>query len=39
MREGDWSRAADEMEDSEWADQVPNRAQRLTDRMRAVGDK
>ena len=39
MGEGDWDRAADEMADSAWAGQVPNRAQRLIDRMRAVGDK
>lgn len=32
----DWNRAADEMVDSRWYNQVPNRAQRLVDRMRAL---
>lgn len=32
----DWNRAADEMVDSRWYQQVTNRAQRLVDRMRAV---
>lgn len=31
----DWERAADEMKDSRWYDQVTNRASRLVDRMRA----
>ena len=30
----DWERAADEMVDSRWHDQVPNRAKRLVNRMR-----
>lgn len=30
----DWDRAADEMVDSRWHDQVPNRAKRLVKRMR-----
>jgi lysozyme len=30
----DWERAADEMVDSRWHDQVPNRAKRLVKRMR-----
>ena len=30
----DWNRAADEMVDSRWHDQVPNRAKRLVGRMR-----
>lgn len=34
--EGDWSRAADEMMDSRWYNQVPNRAERLVERMRNV---
>ena len=34
----DWSRAADEMVDSRWHDQVPNRAKRLVKRMRALSD-
>lgn len=33
----DWNKAADEMVDSRWYQQVTNRAQRLVDRMRAVG--
>ena len=32
----DWQKAADEMKDSKWFEQVPNRAQRLIDRMRNV---
>jgi len=32
----DWQRAADEMVDSRWYDQVTNRADRLVQRMRAV---
>lgn len=32
----DWSRAADEMVDSRWYNQVTNRAERLAERMRAV---
>ena len=32
----DWSVAADEMVDSRWYTQVPNRARRLVDRMRQV---
>ena len=34
----DWNRAADEMIDSAWYRQVPNRAKRLVDRMRAIGE-
>ena len=34
----DWNRAADEMVDSRWHDQVPNRAKRLVKRMRALND-
>ena len=34
----DWSRAADEMVDSRWYDQVTNRAKRLVARMRAIED-
>jgi lysozyme len=33
-----WSVAADEMVDSRWYTQVPNRAKRLVDRMRQVGN-
>jgi len=32
----DWNKAADEMVDSVWYTQVPNRAERLVQRMRAV---
>ena len=32
----DWDKAADEMVDSRWYNQVTNRAQRLVDRMRQV---
>tara|TARA_B100001996_G_C18614421_1_gene575106 strand:- start:817 stop:1260 length:444 start_codon:yes stop_codon:yes gene_type:complete len=32
----DWNRAADEMVDSAWYRQVPNRAERLVERMRAI---
>ncbi len=34
----DWNRAAEEMVDSRWHDQVPNRAKRLVKRMRALSD-
>ena len=34
----DWQRAADEMVDSRWHDQVPNRAKRLVKRMRDLSD-
>ena len=34
----DWQQAADEMVDSKWYTQVPNRARRLVDRMRALAD-
>tara|TARA_R110000803_G_scaffold54497_3_gene111212 strand:- start:81 stop:524 length:444 start_codon:yes stop_codon:yes gene_type:complete len=41
MRSGvdarDWERAADEMVDSRWYNQVPNRAERLVTRMRNIG--
>ena len=32
----DWNKAADEMVDSAWYRQVPNRAGRLVERMRAL---
>ena len=35
----DWNQAADEMVDSRWYRQVTNRANRLVERMRAVGSK
>ena len=35
----DWNRAADEMVDSRWYDQVTNRAKRLVARMRALQDQ
>jgi lysozyme len=34
----DWNRAADEMVDSKWFDQVPNRAKRLVKRIRDLAD-
>jgi lysozyme len=34
----DWNRAADEMVDSRWYDQVTNRAKRLVKRMRALAE-
>jgi len=33
-----WNSAADEMVDSRWYTQVPNRARRLVARMRALAD-
>lgn len=35
----DWNRAADEMVDSRWYDQVTNRAKRLVARMRSLADQ
>ena len=32
----DWNKAADEMVDSRWFEQVPNRAKRLVDRIRSL---
>jgi len=34
----DWHKAADEMVDSKWYTQVPNRAERLVQRMRSLAD-
>tara|TARA_R100001480_G_scaffold1115_3_gene3408 strand:+ start:4923 stop:5387 length:465 start_codon:yes stop_codon:yes gene_type:complete len=34
----DWNEAAEQMIDSRWHDQVPNRAKRLVKRMRALAD-
>ena len=34
----DWQKAADEMVDSLWYKQVTNRANRLVERMRALGE-
>lgn len=34
----DWNKAADEMVDSKWYTQVPNRARRLVARMRAMAE-
>jgi lysozyme len=36
IEDRDWQKAADEMADSKWARQVPNRAGRLIERMRQV---
>lgn len=33
---GDWDEAANQMEDSRWYRQVPNRAERLIERMRLL---
>lgn len=35
----DWHKAADEMVDSKWYTQVPNRARRLVGRMRSLADE
>ena len=35
----DWNAAADEMVDSKWYYQVPNRAERLVQRMRSIPDE
>jgi hypothetical protein len=32
----DWESAANEMVDSKWYNQVPNRAERLVERMRQI---
>jgi lysozyme len=37
INEGDWEKASLEMKDSKWYKQVPNRAERLVSRMKAVG--
>ena len=34
----DWNKAADEMVDSRWYTQVPNRARRLVERMRSLSE-
>jgi lysozyme len=39
VEEADWNRAADEMVDSKWYQQVPNRARRLEKRMRSVAEE
>ena len=36
INDRNWQEAADQMVDSRWYNQVPNRAQRLEQRMRAV---
>jgi lysozyme len=38
VEERDWTRAADEMVDSRWHDQVPNRAKRLVKRIRDLAN-
>jgi len=38
VEERDWMRAADEMVDSRWHDQVPNRAKRLVKRIRDLAN-
>ena len=37
VNKGDWESASKEMHDSKWRVQVPNRAERLISRMKAVG--
>jgi len=36
IMDGNWIEAGIQMEDSKWAKQVPNRAERLCERMRNV---
>lgn len=38
LEDKDYNKAADEMLDSKWAQQTPNRANRLADRMRAIAE-
>jgi len=37
INKGDWEKASLEMKDSKWYKQVPNRAERLVKRMKAIG--
>ena len=37
LKKGDYQKAADEMLDSKWAKQTPNRARRLAEIMRSLG--
>ena len=37
IRDGDWIEAGNQMQDSRWYKQVTNRANRLVERMRAIG--
>jgi lysozyme len=37
INKGDWGKASLEMKDSKWYKQVPNRAERLVKRMKALG--
>ena len=37
LKKGDYQKAADEMLDSKWAKQTPNRAKRLAEIMRSLG--
>tara|TARA_Y100001963_G_scaffold157480_1_gene253843 strand:- start:1631 stop:2074 length:444 start_codon:yes stop_codon:yes gene_type:complete len=39
MENGDWDKAADEMLDSLWARQTPNRAKDLSNIIRSLGEK
>ena len=36
VEEGNWEEAANQMHDSKWREQVPNRAKRLINRMKKV---
>ena len=37
VNKGDWEKASIEMTDSKWYRQVPNRAERLVQRMKEIG--
>ena len=39
MEDGDWEKAADEMLDSKWAKQTPNRAKELSDIVRSLHEE
>jgi lysozyme len=38
VEDGEWSRMSEEMMDSRWARQTPERAERLSERVLAIGD-
>ena len=39
MEDGDWEKAADEMLDSKWAKQTPNRAKEMSDIIRSLHEE
>ena len=39
MEDGDWDKAADEMLDSKWAKQTPNRAKEMSDIIRSLHEE